>query len=107
MSLDVSLRAMRSTEVFTRNITHNLGAMAKEAGLYEYLWHPEEKGVVKAVDLIIPLSAGLGLLEGNPDYFKQFNPENGWGDYEGLVAFVENYLQACRENPDAEVSVWR
>lgn len=108
MSLDVYLTAMRPTQVYDRNITHNLGKMACEAGLYSYLWRPDKIGITKAEQLIEPLRAGLQrLLEGGPDKFKEFNPSNGWGDYDGLVAFVTEYLSACEQNPDAEVSVSR
>lgn len=48
MSLDVYLTATRPTEVCALNITHNLGRMAKEAGIYQHLWRPEEIGVTKA-----------------------------------------------------------
>lgn len=41
------------------------------------------------------------------DRLKKFNPENGWGDYDGLVRFVWEYLDACIEYPDADVEVSR
>ncbi len=107
MSLDVYLTAVRPTEVYSRNITHNLGKMAAEAGIYEALWRPEEINVATAEQLVPLLEAGLETLRADPERFKKFNPENGWGDYEGLVNFVEAYLQACKENPDAEVNVSR
>jgi hypothetical protein len=107
MSLDVYLEVVRPTVIYNANITHNLNRMAKEAGIYEVLWRPEEVGIVKASELIAPLQEGLARLKANPEHFKTFNPENGWGTYEGLVAFVEEYLNACGMNPDAAVRVWR
>lgn len=107
MSLDVYLTAVRPTTIYDRNITHNLNRMAGEAGVYEHLWRPDEIGVTKAAQLIEPLRAGLAKLIAEPDRFRAFNPANGWGDYEGLVAFVQEYLHACEENPDADVSVSR
>lgn len=62
---------------------------------------------ILARELIDTLDSGLSLLKSDPERFKRFNPENGWGSYEGLVEFVEDYLDACRQYPDAEVSVWR
>lgn len=94
-------------EVYSRNITHNLNEMAVEAGIYEPLWRPDQIGIKTAKDLIEPLRKGLALLRSDPERFKKFNPENGWGNYEGLVDFVQEYLKACEENPDAEVSVSR
>ena len=107
MSLDVYLTATRPTEVYEANITHNLTKMAAEAGIYEALWRPEEIGITKAVDLIDILWEGLEKMKADPDHYKQFNSPNGWGMYEHFVPFVENYLNACRENPDAEVYVSR
>jgi len=94
-------------EMYSANITHNLAKMAKEAGIYEVLWRPEEVGVIFAAQLIAPLRDGLVLLNSDPERFKQFNPANGWGTYDGLAQFVANYLAACEAHPTAEVSVSR
>jgi hypothetical protein len=107
VSLDVTLIAVRPTDVYSSNITHNLGRMAEEAGIYKHLWRPEEIGITTASQLVEPLSVGLVLLKSDPPRFKAFNSPNGWGLYEHFVPFVETYLEACRENPDAEVSVSR
>lgn len=96
-----------SDVVYEANITHNLNTMATEAGIYRELWRPEELGITKASQLIEPLSAGLTLLQSDPARFEAFNPSNGWGNYDGLVAFVAKYLEACRANPDATISVSR
>ena len=107
MSLDVYLSAMRRVDIYENNITHNLSKMAEEAGLYMYLWRPEEIGITKAKQLIEPLKNGLALLRSDPERFKKFNPSNNWGCYDGLVDFVSYYLKACEENPNAKVSVSR
>ena len=107
MSLDVYLTALRMTEVYSANITHNLNSMADEAGIHKHLWHPEDIGVAKAGELIAPLEQGLTLLKSDPERFKKFNPANGWGDYYGLIDFVEKYLEACKESPDATIAVSR
>jgi hypothetical protein len=107
MSLDVYLTAVRPTEVYSANITHNLNSMAKEAGIYQHLWRPEELAISKAGQLIEPLRAGLALLKADPERFKKFNAENGWGLYEHFVPFVDRYLAACIDYPDADVSVSR
>jgi hypothetical protein len=94
-------------EVYSANITHNLNHMAAEAGIYQALWRPEEIGLTKASQLIEPLRAGLKLLRNDPERFEKLNPDNGWGNYEGLVRFVENYLEACEKYPDAEIEASR
>lgn len=96
-----------ASEVYSANITHNLGRMAGAAGIYEALWRPEEIGITKAEQLIEPLAKGLALLREFPSRFRALNPPNGWGNYEGLARFVEDYLAACREYPEAKVNVWR
>jgi hypothetical protein len=107
MSLDFSIYAVRETEVFESNITHNLGRMALEADIYEALWRPDELGVETAGELIEPLSSGLEKLKANPEHFEQFNASNGWGLYEHFVCFVERALAACKEYPDGRVKVSR
>lgn len=113
--------------VFSANITHNLGKMAGEAGIYEALWRPhrlkpgynisdddhkaelkfEEENPSKAEDLIGMLGLGLDVLKSDPEHFKKLNPENGWGNYDGLVRFVEKYLNACQEYPDSDIEISR
>ncbi len=93
--------------VFEANITHNLGEMAGAAGIYQHLWRPEELGIKKAEQLIVPLQEGLVLLIQNRERFEAFNPPNGWGDYWGLVGFVKTYLDACVKFPDADIEASR
>ena len=96
-----------ANEVYSANITHNLGQMAAAAGIYEYLWRPDEIGITKAAQLIEPLRQGLLNLKSNPVYFKKFDAPNGWGTYKQFVPWVEEYLRACEENLGASVRVWR
>lgn len=108
MSLDVYLEGPPvPQEVYWANITHNLGRMANEAGIYEHLWRPGEIGIEKAAQLIEPLTAGLALMKSDPARFKAFDASNGWGTYEHFLPWIEKYLEACRENPDATVKVSR
>lgn len=104
---DVKEAEYETDEVYSANITHNLNTMAGEAGIYEHLWRPDEINITKAKELIEPLREGLHKLKSEPEKYKAFNPSNGWGSYEGLVRFVSNYLDACYENPEADVSVSR
>lgn len=107
MSLDVHLTKVMPTQVYSSNITHNLGQMAQAAGIYQHLWRPEELGIDKAEQLIEPLTKGLELLKSDPLHFQGFNSPNGWGMYEHFVPFVEKYLAACIEDPDADITVSR
>lgn len=96
-----------TTCVYHRNITHNLTTMADACGVYHACWRPDEIGVTHARQLIQPLTDGLHKLRADPDRYKVYNPPNGWGDYDGLVRFVADYLAACERNPDARVEACR
>ena len=98
---------METASVFEYNITHNLGAMAEAAGIYQHLWRPEEINITRARQLVEPLREGLTRLRANPDAFRAHNPPNGWGSYSELVTFVEAYLDACECYPEAVVTAYR
>ena len=113
--------------VYDANITHNLGEMADKSGIYEALWRPyklkegynipendhvleykfEGENPVKANEIIEVLEKGLSDLKSRPEYFETFNSENGWGMYKNFVPFVEKYLEACKEFPNATIEVSR
>lgn len=104
MSLDVYLIESEE-EVYWANITHNLNKMAIEAGIYKHLWSPDELNIKKAIDLVKPLKKGLDDLNNRPDHFRKFNSPNGWGMYKHFVPFVENYINACLDNPGALIKI--
>ena len=94
-------------EVFEANITHNLTRMASEAGIYKHLWRPEELNITKAKDLIKPLTDGLKDMKSRPDHYKKFNADNGWGVYNDFIPWIEKYLEACIEYPEATIYINR
>ncbi len=103
MSLDLYLECTQPTEVYWANITHNLGAMAAEGGLYEMLWHPEGAGITSARQLIEPIQKAVAAMKADPARFKKHNAPNGWGLYEHWLPWLERLLAACQEYPDATV----
>ena len=113
MSLDVDLMVIQPTSVFSHNITHNLAKMADDVvlsngkNLYQVLWRPDEHGWEFARDISEMLNEGWNILLSDPERFRKFNPENGWGSYDGLVNFVYKYRNACWDNPDAELRISR
>lgn len=94
-------------QFYDSNITHNLNQMAKEAGIYEACWRPEEIGITKAKELIEPLRAGLALMVADPQRFEKHNAKNGWGLYKHFVSWVRKYLAACEQHPEANVKASR
>ena len=115
MSLDIRLTKLEPTEVYSDNITHNLGKMANEVKLdngltlYNVLWRPDEcdPPLYHASDISELLDEALNLLLAEPDKYKVFNPENGWGSYDVLVKLVHDYRNACWNNPIAVIEVCR
>jgi hypothetical protein len=136
MSLDVSLYRNyhvsydegktlepQREEVYGANITHNLGKMAGEAGIYEALWRPyqlkegynipeddydaeyefEEANPVRAHEIIEIIEKGLADMKARPKHYEKFNSPNGWGMYEHFVPFIEKYLAALKEFPETQV----
>lgn len=114
-------------QVYWANITHNLTEMADKARIYEAIWRPhrlkkgynipendykaesefEDNQKTNASEIIEILEKGLQDLKARPEYFKKFNSPNGWGTYKHFVHFVQKYLEACKEYPDAIIKVSR
>ena len=92
---------------WSANITHNLTRMAEAAGIYEAVWRPEEIGISTAEQLIEPLCKGIALLKSDPERFKKFDAENGWGTYRDFVPWLDRYLRACMDYPTATVRASR
>jgi len=92
---------------FSANITNNLNTMAHEAGIYEYVWRPENLGITKAKELIIPIKEGIDLLKSDKERFEVFNAPNGWGTYADFIPWLEKYLEACIKCPEGLISVSR
>lgn len=108
MSLDVYLLDPKDgTCLYSANITHNLGPMAKHAEFYTALWRPDEFGITKASEVAEAIREGVGFLASHPKECKQFNSPNGWGTWEHFVPFCMKYLEACEKYPDAIVEVSR
>jgi len=113
MSLTVNLMVPQPVSVYDNNITHNLSKMASEVklsnglSLYDVLWRPDEHELELAEDIAELLDEGWNILLSEPNRFKQLNPENGWGNYDGLCKFVYEYRNACWNEPNATIEVCR
>lgn len=95
--------------VFNCNITHNLNKMANAESevFYKTIWRPEEIGVKLAGQMIPVLKFGIGHLKSKPNYFKQFDSPNGWGNYDCFVPWLERLLSACEQYPNATIEISR
>lgn len=52
------------------------------------------------------LTEAISRMAARPDDYKVFNPDNGWGDYDGALEFLERFRDACAEHPKAKVAMW-
>ena len=113
--------------LYSSNITHNLGKMANEAGIYEALWRPyqlkegynipeddyqaeykfEEENPVRGYEIIPLIEKGLEDMIARPAHYKTFDSPNGWGLYKHFVPFIEKYLEALKEYPESFVECSR
>lgn len=83
-------------EVWSKNITHNLGTMAKAVmigngiTLYHYLWRPEEIGFLEVnEDYKNGIHIGYEYVKNHPELNK-YDAPNGWGTYHNLLNFVRS-----------------
>jgi hypothetical protein len=107
MSLDFHLIEVKERSAFDGNITHNLVGMASAVGAYKLLWRPEELGITRADQLILPLKTALSALEFEPERFRCYEPINGWGKYENLLVFIRKIIDVCVKHPEATIRVSR
>jgi len=109
MSLDVELvkkctcGEAIAEHYYEANITHNLAIMAGKAGIYKAIWRPHEIDCKFAKDILPIVEKGYEDMLMRPDYYNQFNAENGWGLYEDFMPWISDYIEAMRENPDSEI----
>lgn len=111
---EIEVREYEDNTYFHLNLTHNLNKMAAKCepvtyasngvpysmrhNLYKVLWRPGEIGIITPtmsyVDNVI--QCYKRLME-EPDFFKQYNPENGWGTYEQLLEGTRKYVGALMD----------
>lgn len=108
MSYDIGLKMMLDTggaEPFevrlgAWNYTHNCWRMFDLAGVRGVL---KSDGTMLAADALPILARGVLRMEADPDAYRALNPQNGWGSYDGALAFVRAILDGCRAHPKATV----
>lgn len=100
MSLTVKL--VRKEYLVYLNITHNLGAMWEEAGIYDALYN---SAGMEASEVLPVLVNGLSDMIAYPEKYKKYNSPNGWGLYENAVPWLAELIKGFNENPDAIIEV--
>lgn len=102
MSLDISLNAIRETEVFDANYTHNVTPMWRKAGCYDALYKSEG---LCARAVLPALRAAVEAMRADPAGYRALEPANKWGTYETALPWLEEVLAAFEANPDGVIHV--
>ena len=87
--------------VFDRNLTWNLTPMHRAVGID---WRKlREMSADQAKETILD---AVRQLKEDPERFKDMNPKNGWGSYDGLVDLLQEMLGTWKRYPTATVKVY-
>lgn len=90
-----------------RNYTSNVSRMWYDAiGADKTLGDLIDENPTPAA-LLPYVECGIVAMKADPEKYRAMNPDNGWGNYEGALAYLEWLAQGCRDYPGAEVTVWR
>lgn len=95
MSYDLSVECQHcGSKVWHRDPTYNLAAMFA-AALGSSIRDLDGRPAHECVDR---LAAAVSDMEAQPDYYKQFNPKNGWGNYDGALEILREMRDRCASN---------
>lgn len=102
MSLDIWLTAVRPSQVFDANFTHNVTPMWREAGIYDALYMSAGK---QAHEVLPALEAGLKLMQDDPVKYMAMDAQNGWGTYVHALPWLDSLVSSFRDNPDGIIGL--
>lgn len=112
MSLDITFYRENEVDDASYNITHNMNVMAEHIPLqngytlYDMLWRGDEMSpkINKAYQMTDSLIEAIKYLALHKNELIQYNPSNGWGNFDCLFDFVGRCLVASIAYPDDYVS---
>lgn len=101
------------------NITSNVGAMYREAlpgpypggGCYAGFGDSEPRGGLPGLsgltcaEATVHLQRAVQRMDCAPEVFRAMEPANGWGNYLGALAYLQNILAGCQEHPEGVLAV--
>lgn len=101
------------------NMTSNVGGMYRRAmpgpyeggGRYDGEGEPEPSAGLPGLsglrcrDAALILRAGIETMQAEEDAMRAMEPSNGWGSYEGALAYLCRVAAACAEHPDGVLAV--
>lgn len=98
----ISVYEYEDEDFWHGNITHNMNKMASEVPiegtkltLYDLLWRPDEHDFATAGSSSYReyMLKGYLYLRTYKEELLPLNPDNGWGNYDQLLAFTLDFLQ--------------
>jgi hypothetical protein len=101
MSYDISFYSHKCTcgnghdQIFDRNYTYNIAGIAKEAG-FSVRDFDDKSGA----EIVAILEPAIERMQKDPEHFRQFEPSNGWGDFDTFLELLESLLTITKKNPN-------
>lgn len=106
MSYDIAI--VKKHTIHNYNYTYNIYDMFKEAASKSEL---DSITSIKVLDGY-PCAEVAGILKdiitemrSDPEHYKTFNPENGWGSYQSFISVLQSIYEDCLDHPDCEFEV--
>ena len=109
MSYDIEV--LVSKTIHEDNYTSNVGIMYHEAfhkvkeGELNYYPNFMEAMNAGRKEALKTISLILKELTSNADYYRNMEPANGWGNYDGAVKFLSDTLHALIHTDDSYVRI--
>lgn len=101
MSWDVSLLHVGHEEIECGNYTSNVSPMYLKAMGIPF----RDLNGKLAVDAALILTNGIIEMTSNPKIYREMNPSNGWGNYEGAIRFLAEIIRQCIIYPEFTLEV--
>lgn len=56
-------------------------------------------------DVIVELGKAIKEIKNNYEEYSKMNPENGWGDIDSWLRFLDNIVDECKNNTKCKLRV--
>lgn len=98
----VPMRSSASCDGASFNLTYNLGEMLRAAGMTDAWNGLAGKTGAKVAKALAPV---IAELERDPDFYRTFEPANGWGTYDDALLVCKGVAMVGELHPDARLRV--
>ena len=101
MSLDIGIKAKREVYLYESNITYNLSKIYYKC-INGGLKSLNEMSCKQALPI---LNKAIESMIEHEEEYKELEPSNGWGSYDGLLEEFRLLRETCENNPDGIIEV--